>query len=51
MTEDQIRHLEEHRVDFVSIFDRSVRVYAEEYSYIDGLYENLCSDLGINPKY
>lgn len=51
MTEEQIKHLEEHGVEFEKIFDRSVREYNEEYGwYIPHIYSSLCSDLGIEMR-
>jgi hypothetical protein len=51
VTEDQIRHLEQHQAAFDQLqgYHRPVREYAEEYSYIEYLYERVCSDLGITP--
>jgi hypothetical protein len=50
MTEEQIKHLEEHSEEFEDIFDRPVREYAAEYFYIPDIYYSLCSDLGIRPN-
>lgn len=50
MTEDQIKHLEEHGDEFEEIFDRPVKEYAAEYSYIPDIYINLCHDLGVTPR-
>lgn len=50
LTEEQIKHLEECSNAFEDIFDRPVREYVFEYSYIPNLYESLCSDLGMVPR-
>src|SRR5690242_17739612 len=51
MTEAQIRHLEKYSAAFAHVCgdDRTVREYAEQYSYEPELYVNICSDLGIEP--
>jgi hypothetical protein len=52
VTEDQIRHIEEHQAAFDDLMTehRDVRAYAAEYRHIPDLYERLCSDLDLTPR-
>lgn len=52
MTEAQIQHLEQHQAEFDEFYTmhKPVREYVEEYAHIPDLYNNLCSDLGIEPQ-
>ncbi len=50
-TEAQIKHIEANQDLFNELhgYDRDVREYFQEYSYIDDIYERVCSDLDIEP--
>lgn len=50
ITKEQLAQLNEHLKEFQELTDRdTVEEYFEEYSYIDDLYERVCSDLEIEP--
>lgn len=54
-TEEQLVFLEQHQAAFDEAYGepgehRPVREYCDEYAYVDGLFENICSDLGLDPS-
>lgn len=51
-TPEQIAHVKEHQQEFDELMleHRDVEEYFAEYSYIDDLYERVCSDLEIEPR-
>ena len=49
----QIAHIKEHEAEFYDLMqgdERTVEDYFDEYSYIEDLYERLCSDLNLTPR-